>query len=335
MKTKKRCLIIGAGISGLMAALKLDKNGVDVTVIDKASGVGGRMATRHMEGYVFDHGAQFFTARSDGFKTYVNEWLEKGIIRTWGEAGSFTPEAGMSDDERVFVGTGGMTAVSKYLARELKVELLRRAVEINYLTDHWEVTTENHEIFQSEALMITAPLPQSLELMRSGNLSGLNGRHIELERIRYNSCITLLVIYDGVIDLPSPGLLDLSGEPLARITDNRAKGISAGASALTIHTGSAFSRKYWEQDDEMLAKNILYVASGWLKSAYTSYQLKRWRYSRPVNTYRQLCFVLSDRMPLVLAGDGFGGPRIEDAAMSGLAGAGAILRLLREKKNNK
>ena len=332
MTTRKQCLIIGAGISGLMAARKLVEYGVEVMIIDKSSSVGGRMATRRMGGSVFDHGAQFFTARSGGFNTYVTEWLKEGIVRTWGEPGLFKPEAGMSALERVYVGAGGMATVAKHLARDLNVELLRRAAEINYLTDHWEVTTENHEIFQSDTLMLTAPLPQSLELMRSGNLPSLNGRQNELEQIRYNSCITLLVIYDGIVDLPSPGMLDLSGEPLAMITDNQAKGISEGSSALTIHTGSSFSRKYWEQDDEMLAKNILYIASGWLKSTYTSYQLKRWQYSRPVNTHHQRCFILSDRLPLVLAGDGFGGMRIEDAAMSGLAAAAAIRDLLHAEK---
>jgi predicted NAD/FAD-dependent oxidoreductase len=51
--------IIGAGIAGLCAALTLTQAGLKVVIVDKARGVGGRMATRRLGGAVIDHGAQF------------------------------------------------------------------------------------------------------------------------------------------------------------------------------------------------------------------------------------------------------------------------------------
>ncbi len=65
-------------MSGLLAANKLQEAGWRVTVLDKGRGVGGRMATRRFGGGSFDHGAQFFTARSDEFKEMVEDWRKAG-----------------------------------------------------------------------------------------------------------------------------------------------------------------------------------------------------------------------------------------------------------------
>ena len=55
-------IVIGAGLSGLIAAGTLQANGARVLVLDKGRGVGGRLATRRTHSGIFDHGAQFFTA---------------------------------------------------------------------------------------------------------------------------------------------------------------------------------------------------------------------------------------------------------------------------------
>ncbi len=64
---KKKIAIIGAGISGLILAQRL-KDHADIVVYEKARGVGGRMSTRYADPFYFDHGTQFFTARTDAFQ---------------------------------------------------------------------------------------------------------------------------------------------------------------------------------------------------------------------------------------------------------------------------
>lgn len=59
--------IVGAGMAGLSCARALVEAGLKVAVFDKARGAGGRMATRRGELASFDHGAQYFTARSPDF----------------------------------------------------------------------------------------------------------------------------------------------------------------------------------------------------------------------------------------------------------------------------
>ena len=53
------------------------------------------------------------------------------------------------------------------------------------------------------------------------------------------------------------------------------------------------------------------------------FQVHGWRYSQPVDTYSEACLMVEDS--LVFAGDAFAGPRVEGAALSGLAAADALL----------
>ncbi len=56
-----KIIVIGAGISGLTAALHLQKAGHEVTVLEAADHVGGRMVTIHWQGWSIDPGAKFVT----------------------------------------------------------------------------------------------------------------------------------------------------------------------------------------------------------------------------------------------------------------------------------
>ena len=77
------CLVVGAGLAGLIAARQLHSSGASVVVLDEGRSVGGRLATRRIGDGVFDHGAQFFTVRDAEFGKHVAEWLRAGVVREW------------------------------------------------------------------------------------------------------------------------------------------------------------------------------------------------------------------------------------------------------------
>lgn len=58
MKNEKTIHIIGAGVSGLAAAITLNRAGYKATVLEASDQVGGRLKTDLIDGRVFDHGFQ-------------------------------------------------------------------------------------------------------------------------------------------------------------------------------------------------------------------------------------------------------------------------------------
>ncbi len=159
----KDCLIIGAGISGLMAARTLIGKGINVTIIDKSAGVGGRMATRRIGDGVFDHGAQFFTVRSDTLRKYVTSWEERGIVHEW--CRGFLP--GKPEGHARYIGTSGMTGIAKFLAADLDLRLNQRALFVSERNRKWHVLTDRDETIEADALILTPPVPQSLALIQT------------------------------------------------------------------------------------------------------------------------------------------------------------------------
>jgi hypothetical protein len=60
MRKTNKVVIVGAGPGGLAAAILLAQSGVEVTVVEKRSTVGGRTSTIEREGFKFDTGPTFF-----------------------------------------------------------------------------------------------------------------------------------------------------------------------------------------------------------------------------------------------------------------------------------
>ena len=75
--------VVGAGLSGMSCASRLHQAGWCVTVFEKSRGPGGRMSTRRSDGTSFDHGAQYFTARSTEFQQQVHQWQLDGVVAVW------------------------------------------------------------------------------------------------------------------------------------------------------------------------------------------------------------------------------------------------------------
>ena len=118
-------LIIGAGLSGLMAALHLQSNGQQVGLIDKGRTVGGRLATRAIGPGLADTGAQFFTVREPAFQRYVDEWQAAGLVYVWSTGwsdGSLIAAAPTNDGYPRYAINGGMNALARHLAAQVSAQ---------------------------------------------------------------------------------------------------------------------------------------------------------------------------------------------------------------------
>lgn len=55
-ESRKKVIVVGAGISGLRAASLLYQNGVDVVILEARDRIGGRIFTSRKDGYAKDIG---------------------------------------------------------------------------------------------------------------------------------------------------------------------------------------------------------------------------------------------------------------------------------------
>lgn len=320
------CVVIGAGLSGLLAAQQLQAAGWRVTVLDKGRGVGGRMATRRIGNGVLDHGAQFFTVRDERFGKLVADWQQMGLVAEW--ARGFADASGQPHDDGHprYCGTTGMTAIPKYLAQDLDVQVNIRVKSIEDNEAGWHIITDDGQHFHTGALVLTPPVPQSLALLDAGSVQLPPATRHALDQIAYHPCLAVLALLDQPARIPSPGAVQLDSEPIRWIADNTQKGISPNAQAITIHGAPGFSRDHWDADRTRAGQKLLDAAANWLGDArVTTFQVQGWRYSQPVETYPEPCLVVEGLPPLVFAGDAFAGPRVEGAALSGMAAADALL----------
>lgn len=301
--------IIGAGIAGLSCARRLESLGLSVRVIDKSRGVGGRMATRRIGDATFDHGAQFFTVRSDAFREVVDLAMGADAVTTW--CNGFGPEP---DGYPRFCGTGGMTSLAKWMASELAGDVVLG-----------EQVVDLHDL-PSRSYVLTAPVPQALAVLSFSRMLPPPDLAIALGGIAYKPTIAVLAtLAEPPVGMPAHGGIQFIDDPnLAFISDNAAKGVSS-TPALTIHLSNERSGALWDADDQTIVTTALELAAAHMATpTVASTQVQRWRYAGPVEVWPEPVVSWGSDPVVALAGEAFAGPKVEGAFLSGLAAAEAI-----------
>ncbi|NNF08323.1 MAG: NAD(P)-binding protein [Candidatus Eisenbacteria bacterium] len=311
-------VVVGAGISGLLAAKDLQQAGKAVLVVDKGRGVGGRLATRQMGEVAIDHGAQFMTTRNARFAELVQSWVKNEVAGEW-----YRSIGGAPDSHPRFRGYPTMNTVAKTLADGLTVRSATKVCSLRPTESSWSLELEDQSSISANAVVLTAPVPQTLALAKDSSLNLDPSQQEELEAIQYERCLATMMVLAGPSAVPSPGCLVPSEGPLAWVADNQREGLET-PHGMILHATDAFSRSRWDQDREQTAKEMMAAAEAWIATEVLSVQVHGWRYSKPIRVHEQPCLVLKGLPPAVLAGDAFAGPRVEGAAVSGWAAAEAI-----------
>lgn len=323
------CLIVGGGISGLIIATELKRHHIQTTILDKGRGIGGRLATRRIrhsaeiEG-IFDYGAQHFIVTNPKFQAWVDEWIGQGIVEEWSRGFSTADGNSKNDNLIYYRGVESNRSLAKYLAQDLNIYTSTKIINLNWQDAQWIIEAENGTNFQGDILIMTPPVPQSLALLESSQISLNLELKERLKQVTYHKCIAVLALLEKPSQIPTPGGLVLDGKPLAWIASNHQKGISPQGYGITLHAGHEFSATHWETDNKEVTNQLFKAALPWLNSEVIEYQVHRWRYSQPSQLYGETYFFLQEP-PLILAGDAFVAPNIEGAVLSGLGAAEYLL----------
>jgi predicted NAD/FAD-dependent oxidoreductase len=315
-----RVVVVGAGVAGLMAAQSLVKNGHDVVVVDKGRSPGGRLATRRIDNATLDHGAQFFTVRESLFESYVSEWITSGVVTEW--CRGFNSTTQNNDGFPRYRGVRGMTDIAKHLAQGLDVRCNTLAFSIaRGATSKWQLKIDDGSVLDADAIIVTCPLPQAYALLVTAGIELPES----MLRTEYDRTICLLAVLNQSSAVANPGGLQNPDETFSFIADNAIKGISS-AVALTMHANPQFSLEHWDTSTDDVQHLLLERATPWIGDATVSTsQIKKWRLATPQTIWPERYWA-NDM--IVLAGDAFGGPKIEGAALSGLAAANYLQEVI-------
>ena len=313
-------IVLGGGISGCACAHRLAHAGFKVTLAEKGRGVGGRMATRRMGDARIDHGAQFFTARDPRLKSLLSDWEKDAVVRPWYDSIVGRPDVPTGTRYR---GVEGMTSPAKFLARSFKVEKSFFVDKI-VRSEQWSVVERMGEnrVLNADHLVVTFPGPQAVELFDRSDFSLDTEIMDRLKAIRYTRCIALLGLLAGSSALESPGTVTHPNADIDWVSDNQIKGISTQP-ACTVHASDEYSQKHWDSPDEVRGPFLKTVAEEILGTEITDWSCHRWGFAKPLKTFGASHFHSAEHA-LSLAGDGFGGERIENAFLSGWEAAEGI-----------
>jgi len=165
--------VVGAGLAGMTLARKLEQAGHRCQVFEKSRGRGGRLATRRREGWQADHGAQYFTVRDPDFQREVDHWLALGWVAPWPVTPVVLTRDGVqpSPDEQIrYVGVPTMNAMVQGMSEGLDLFTKTRVDRLERVGSQWRLWDDQGEHYgQFDAVVLTAPLAQSLALLPPGS----------------------------------------------------------------------------------------------------------------------------------------------------------------------
>ena len=301
-----RVAVVGAGLAGLICGRALQARGAIVTVFDKGRQPGGRLATRQVGRYAFNHGAP-----------WLHEPMDELAPLRWGGG---------------WVGPGSMAGLAAKLAGGL-VQSGRHVAFLTHAAAGWTVLhrdarqtapgavgAEGVSAGPFDAVVLAIPAPQARGLLSAigGNGEFLAGA---LHAVTMLPCLTLMAGFDRPAPQNQPDPFELG----TLVHCSNRPGREPIPDCWTAHGTAGWSMLHLDDaTDRPLA-----TMQGWLRgpadqSGLPSYAaLHRWRYARTGSPLGQPCLVGPNR--LVLCGDWCLGSTTSDAIRSGQAAAAALI----------
>ena len=312
--------IIGAGLAGLTVAREI-RSQADVTVFEKSRGVGGRMATRYVDDFEFDHGAQFFTARSAAFRRSLEPLLDAGAVASWParfvelHRSEQTASRQWSDDYPHFVGTPRMNSVGAWLAQGIRIRKETNVARMDRCDGGWQLHDDSGtDLGRFDWVVMTAPAAQTARLVPpSSPLFAI------ADATTMSACFALMLGFGAALDLEWDAARVRNAD-ISWISVNSSKPERGDAYTLVVHSTNAWADDNVEADTAAVLDHLLSETSEVLCSDARRAQfidLHRWRYANLGKQDGQLSH-LDPASRLAACGDWFQRGRVEAACRSAL-----------------
>lgn len=348
--------IIGAGITGLTVANRLNKAlpELELTIFEKARGVSGRTSTRRAEPYHFDHGAPFFTVKSDAFKAFIKPMLEEGVLSDWQAKVVEVSQEEVIDRynwqaNKHFVGNPKMNEMAKFLAKDLPVKLGVRVGKIEQTHNHqWLLTSDTGKKVGKEVtetltlgehgdlgvfdwVICTAPAQQAAELVPNDLPF-----YPRITASNTVGCYALMLGFETPLNLNFDVAL-IKESPLSCMVVNSNKPNRPDAFALSILSSNQWAEEHIDTEQDWVKNKLLTTASkivGQDLATANHIGMHRWRYA---NTSPELdqtnqnkpSYLFDADAKFAVAGDWLIKGSVENAFLSGDKLADALIELIK------
>ncbi len=354
----KNIAIIGAGMAGLGAARALTQNGHTITLYEKSRGVGGRVASRRIEGCVVDHGAQNIKPQNSPLEEIMLRELPTTDlvaiapptrlyeVNQNGDTARILPTDAARNADAKYSYRNGMTTLPKLLLDALPREQthIRYETRITRLREtptDVVLTDENgDEAGRADIVIVTAPAPQAADLLGDSAPTMRStwetlDRVKALRQVEYHKNLTIILGFAAPApDAPAYALLaEDRGNDLLWLAFEQTKAPERaphGESVLIAQMSPKFSKLYYEGDDSLLVWRTLDGLKTLFGDTYTQplwTQTKRWKYSQPYGMvhFEEVNFA-GMSSSVIMCGDALRpeGGRVPQAYMSGLQAAALV-----------
>ena len=313
-KTIYDVIIIGSGIAGLSAARYLHDKGQSVLVLDKGRRIGGRCATKRIEGFTFNHGAQFFTTKEAHFTKLAQEAEAEGALTKW----SF------GHNRPCYIGAPTMRDLPQWLASGLTIEQSVKITSITQDEGLYHLLDETGNDYHTHRLILTPPAPQTKALLEELSPLLANTANEAL----YDPCWTVMVGLHSPCERSKLPLRDRPPIGWASAEDARLPSDPSSIikPAVTIQADPDTSRHHLHDTSEDMCQ-LLISAFEEVTDQKLDIALQaahRWLYARIAKPADESAAFCDHNHHLAIAGDWFGKARLETAFHSGLRAAKAI-----------
>ncbi len=308
--TGARVAVIGAGVSGLTVARQLKQLGYSTAIFDKARGPGGRLSTRRSASGGFDHGAPFFEAKP----SFIKPWLDHGIVGLWtGRFGQVSDQGTIErlDSTQRWVGVPKMSAIGRWMARDLDVGLSSRIERLEGEPGQWMlIDTQERGLGPFDLVVVSCPGPQAADLLpKTSHLYSL------ARSMTYSICWAAMMDFDTDLDLEWDGLTFVN-PPLAHAFRSNSKPGRRGAERWVIHAQDDWSEAHQDDSPETVGQALEHAFRPVAKCQAADVRVHRWLYAQSTQEHPRLA-VIDGKHQLGLCGDGLTGGGVVQAMASG------------------
>jgi len=311
-------VILGAGISGIAAALTLEQAGLQVVLLDKGFYPGGRVMSARAHEHTVNPSVDFARVTDATVRAFFDANLSAKLRRR------------LLTDHGLEIASAGRE-LAQHLSQKLSVHRTFVTHGITEITPGHPSpvgfgTFGNGPVFLGRHAILTAPPAQSLALWQAEGHAALDAPSVD-----YLPRMVAICEVNGDVSV-------VDEHPQSHIIDEiRITKTAESRAVITVFSSGEWASKVWHHDATMSHAQLLREFARWFPGlSVQASQTQRWTYADATSLHPEPFFVVRDgENKVLIAGDGFGASPgrefgVQRAVVSGLASANYLLKIVHD-----